>query len=204
MLLRGLNTSMPLWRAAEAEAKAMEADPAAAAEEVQEEPTEKELTEEEKTAQLIAELKEQAATAEADAAKWKDEMLRSMADMENTRKRAQREIDAAKKYGVQGFAKAMLDVSDNLSRSLEAVPEDNRKVDVISGFYEGVELTNKILHTTFEKHGVKLFDPKGEEFDPNTMMALFEMPLAEGMEGGTVAEVVKTGFMLHDRVIRPA
>lgn len=65
-------------------------------------------------------------------------------------------------------------------------------------------MTSKILKGSFEKHGVTQFDPKGEEFDPNVMMALFEVPLMEGLEAGTVAEVVKTGYMLHDRVIRPA
>lgn len=184
--------------------------PAEAKEEQQaaEEPAaapEEELTEEQKTAALIEQLQAEKEELQADAAKWKEELMRSLADQENTRKRAQREIEVAKKYGVQGFAKTMLDVSDNLARSLESVPEEELQEEgMLKGLFEGVEMTNKILQGSFEKHGVVQFDPLGQEFDPNNMMALYEIPLSQGMEPGSVAQVVKTGYMLHDRVIRPA
>lgn len=91
----------------------------------EESPPEPELTAEQKSAQLIEELEAEKTELQAEAAKWKEEMLRAMADAENVRKRAQREVEVAKKYGVQGFAKTMLDVSDNLARSLAAVPVDD-------------------------------------------------------------------------------
>lgn len=167
-----------------------------------------EPTQEDKLMMQLEELQERNLELEAESSKWKDEMMRSLADAENTRKRAEREIQIAKKYGVQGFAKTMLDVSDNLSRSLQSVPAEVRteaaEHSQLRGFYEGVELTAKILSGSFEKHGVSQFDPMGQEFDPNTMMALYEVPLSDDLQGGHVAQVVKTGFMLHDRVIRPA
>lgn len=204
---RSIHSTNFLSQAAEASTKASDKaeeaskveEPAASAEEPEE------LTEEQKANAQIEELLSRNAELETEAAKWKDEMMRSLADAENTRKRAQREVEVAKKYGVQGFAKTMLDVSDNLGRAMESVNEEDKAVDSgLKGFYEGVELTNKILQGSFQKHGVVMFDPLNTEFDPNTMMALYEIPLGEGMQPGHVAQVVKTGFMLHDRVIRPA
>eukprot|EP00658_Telonema_sp_P-2_P068724 TRINITY_DN5769_c0_g1_i1.p1 TRINITY_DN5769_c0_g1~~TRINITY_DN5769_c0_g1_i1.p1 ORF type:complete len:232 (+),score=78.79 TRINITY_DN5769_c0_g1_i1:206-901(+) len=198
-MIRSLHAS-PWMRA---DAKPASEQPKAAAEEPA--AGEAEMSEEDKAAAVVAELEREKEELAGEAAKWKEEMLRAMADAENTRKRAQREIEVAKKYGVQGFAKTMLDVSDNLARSLEAVTEDQLGEDGhFRGFFDGVGMTNKILQGSFEKHGVVQFDPTGKEFDPNVMMALYEVPLTEGLEGGTVAQVVKTGYMLHDRVIRPA
>merc|ERR1711865_573303 len=133
-------------------------------------------TEEQRMNAQIEELLERNTELETEASKWKEEMMRALADAENTRKRAQREIEVAKKYGVQSFAKTMLDVSDNLGRSLISVAEEDRTGDgAIKPFYDGVEITNKILQGSFEKHGVKMFDPLNTEFDPNTMMALYEI-----------------------------
>ena len=197
------STTQLLSKAAEASVKTEEAGASVKTEEPEAEP--EELTEEQRMNAQIEELLERNTELETEASKWKEEMMRALADAENTRKRAQREIEVAKKYGVQSFAKTMLDVSDNLGRSLISVAEEDRTGDgAIKPFYDGVEITNKILQGSFEKHGVKMFDPLNTEFDPNTMMALYEIPLGEGMEPGHVAHVVKTGFMLHDRVIRPA
>merc|ERR1711907_294029 len=135
-----------------------------------------------------------------------DRWKRSLADAENTRQMAQREIANAKKFAVQGFAKSMLDVVDNLARALEHTPEDQRTGDVnppLRALYEGVQMTEEILMNNLKKHGVTQFTPVDETFDPNIMMALFEMPVPD-KEPGTVAQVVKTGFMLNDRVLRPA
>jgi len=135
-----------------------------------------------------------------------DRWKRSLADAENTRQMAQREIANAKKFAVQGFAKSMLDVCDNLALALAHTPEDQLTADAnptLKVLFEGVEMTEKILMSNLEKHGVTRFNPVDEPFDPNIMMALFEMP-AEDKEPGTVAQVIKTGFMLNDRVLRPA
>merc|ERR1712070_757815 len=126
-----------------------------------------------------------------------DSRQRALADAENTRQMAQREIASAKKFAVQGFAKSMLDVCDNLQRALEHTPGDQLEGEVnpqLKMLHEGVEMTEKILMQNLEKHGVTRFNPVDEVFDPNVMMALFEMP-APDKEPGTVAQVIKTGFM---------
>ena len=130
---------------------------------------------------------------------WVTRWKRALADSENTRGQAQREIANAKKFAVQGFAKSMLDVLDTLALAIEHTPEEEKK----GSLFEGVEMTEKILLTQMEKHGVTRFNPIDEVFDPNVHMALFEMP-AEDKEPGTVAQVLKVGYMLNDRVLRPA
>merc|ERR1712178_197219 len=137
-------------------------------------------------------LQAQIAELEAKNAELVDNWKRSLADAENTRQMAQREIASAKKFAVQVFAKSMLDVCDNLALALEHTPADQREGDVnpqLKVLFEGVQMTEKILLSNLEKHGVTRFNPLDEAFDPNVMMALFEMPV-EDKEPGTVAQVV--------------
>lgn len=143
----------------------------------------------------------------------KDQLLRSYAEQENTRKISTRDVESARQYAIKSFAKALLEVSDNLTRALEAVPEDMRKNNngsetnsaraVLANLYEGIELTDRGLVKAFHANGLVRFGEVGETFDPNKHDALFEFPDPE-KKPGTVGQVMKPGFMLHSRVLRPA
>ena len=136
--------------------------------------------------------------------------LRTLADMENLRTRTQRQNEDAKKFAVQGFAKDLLDVADNIDRACATVTEeiiaeaknDAGKLEtLLRSFKEGVELTQRQLSSGFKKHGLVKFDPVDEPFDANEHMALFNVPVGETKkEPGSVAVVTKAGYRLHDRV----
>lgn len=148
---------------------------------------------------------ERIATLEAENADVKDRLLRLAADMENLRRRTEREVKDARTYAVTSFAREMLSVADNLSRALAAVPEEHRS-DESSGLkalIEGVEMTEKGLASTLEKHGVRRLEPEGQRFDPNFHQAMFEIPNAD-VPNGTVLQVVQAGYAIGDRVLRPA
>jgi molecular chaperone GrpE len=136
---------------------------------------------------------------------FRDKLLRTLAEMENLRRRTEREIADARIYGATNFARDMLTVVDNLGRGLGAVPADARAAaeGPFKGLIEGVELTERDLLKTFERHGVKLIDPKGEKFDPNRHQALFEAPDPETPKGH-VSVVTQVGFSIGERVLRPA
>jgi len=135
----------------------------------------------------------------------KDRALRAAAEMENLRRRTAREIHDARSYAVTNFARDMLAVSDNLRRALDAVPEDVRASagSTISALIEGVEMTERSMLTTLERHGVRKLDPEGEKFDPNFHQAMFEVPNPD-MPANTVVQVVQPGYLIGDRVLRPA
>src|SRR5204862_2566895 len=135
----------------------------------------------------------------------RDRMLRTLAEMENLRKRTAREVSDARTYGISGFARDVLDIADNLQRALDAVPAEARaNADPgLKALIEGVELTERSLHNALEKHGVKKFEPIGEKFDPNVQQAMYEVP-DESVPSGTVVHVVQAGYMIGDRVLRPA
>jgi molecular chaperone GrpE len=140
-----------------------------------------------------------------EAAESRDKMLRTLAEMENLRKRTQREVADAKTYGIAGFARDVLDIADNLQRALDAVPAE-AKADAgpgLKALIEGVELTERSLLNALEKNGVKKFDPSGEKFDPNFQQAMYEVP-DSSVPAGTVVQVVQAGFTLGERVLRPA
>ena len=140
--------------------------------------------------------------------------LRTLADMENLRARTQRQSEDAKKFAVQGFAKDLLDVADNMDRACQTVTEDiinealsdAKKLEtLLRSFKEGVELTQKQLNNAFKKNGLVKFDPVDEAFDANEHMALFNVPVqGTKKEAGSVAVVTKVGYRLHGRVIRAA
>jgi molecular chaperone GrpE len=135
----------------------------------------------------------------------RDRVLRTLAEMENLRRRTTREVADARAYGISGFARDVLDIADNLQRALDAVPADARAgADPgLKALIEGVELTEKALHKALEKNGVKKFDPAGAKFDPNLHQAMYEVP-DESVPSGTVVHVVQAGYMIGDRMLRPA
>jgi molecular chaperone GrpE len=140
-----------------------------------------------------------------EAAESRDKMLRTLAEMENLRKRTTREVADARTYGIAAFARDVLDIADNLQRALDAVPAE-AKADAgpgLKALIEGVELTERSLLNALEKNGVKRFDPSGEKFDPNFQQAMYEVP-DSSVPAGTVVQVVQAGFTLGERVLRPA
>lgn len=140
-----------------------------------------------------------------EAAEARDRMLRTLAEMENLRKRTAKEVADSKLYGVTGFARDVLDIADNLQRALDAVPAEARAAadPGLIALIEGVELTERSLLNALEKHGVKKFDPQGEKFDPNFQQAMYEVPDAS-VPAGTVVQVMQAGYTIGDRVLRPA
>jgi molecular chaperone GrpE len=140
-----------------------------------------------------------------EAAEARDKMLRTLAEMENLRKRTSREVADARIYGITGFARDILDIADNLQRALDAVPAEMKATadPALKAFIEGVELTERSLLNTLEKNGVKKFDPSGEKFNPNFQQAMYEVP-DTSVPSGTVVQVVQAGFMIGERVLRPA
>jgi molecular chaperone GrpE len=140
-----------------------------------------------------------------EAAEARDRMLRTLAEMENLRKRTSREVSDARTYGITGFARDVLEIADNLQRALDAVPAEAREnADPgLKALIEGVELTERSLLNALEKNGVKKFDPSGGKFDPNFQQAMFEVP-DPSVPSGTVVQVMQAGYTIGDRVLRPA
>src|SRR5271170_2483227 len=140
-----------------------------------------------------------------EAAELRDKMLRTLAEMENLRKRTAKEVADARAYGITGFARDVLDIADNLQRALDAVPaEAKASADPgLKALMDGVELTERSLLNALEKNGVKKFDPSGEKFDPNFQQAMYEVPDAS-VPSGTVVQVVQAGYTIGERVLRPA
>jgi len=150
-----------------------------------------------------------AAPSEADpaavAAELKDKLLRTLAEMENLRKRTAREVTDVRLYGVASFARDILGAADNMRRALEAVtPQLRASAEPgVKALIDGVELTERELVKALEKNGVRQFTPRGEKFDPNVHQAMFEVPDAS-VPAGSVVEVVQPGYMIGERVLRPA
>jgi molecular chaperone GrpE len=138
-------------------------------------------------------------------AEAKDRTLRTLAEMENLRRRTAREVSDARTYGISGFARDVLDIADNLQRALDAVSAEARAAadPGLKALIEGVELTERSLHNALEKNGVKRFDPAGEKFDPNVHQAMYEVP-DPSIPVGTIAQVIQAGYMIGERVLRPA
>lgn len=142
---------------------------------------------------------------EAQVAELKDKYLRAHAEMENTRRRAEKDVADARNFSIAGFARDMLSVADNLGRALAAVDPAIREAadNTLKTLLDGVELTNRELAKTLEKHGVRLLDPVGQKFDPNFHQAMFEIP-DDSVPAGTVKQVVQPGYAIGERVLRPA
>lgn len=145
------------------------------------------------------------ALAQQEAAGFKDKLLRSLADMENLRRRTEREVADARNYGITSFARDILGVADNFRRALDAVGADLRAVaDAnVKALLEGVELTERELLKALEKNGIRKIEPQGEKFDPNLHQAMYEVPDAS-VPAGSVVQVVQPGYLIGERVLRPA
>jgi molecular chaperone GrpE len=141
----------------------------------------------------------------AENASLKDKVLRTLAEMENLRRRTEKEVADAKLYGVTSFARDLLTFADNLKRALDNVPEAARENadPALKSFVEGIELTERDFISRLSRHGVRKLEPKGQKFDPHFHEALFEVQ-DESLPPGTVAKVVEDGFAIGDRVLRPA
>ncbi|MEP0521723.1 MAG: nucleotide exchange factor GrpE [Hyphomicrobiales bacterium] len=135
----------------------------------------------------------------------KDQMLRVAADMENLRRRTKREVDDARQYAISNFARDVLSIGDNLDRAISAVPEDEKENGgtALVSLVEGMEMTGREMVRVFAKHGVTKEEPEGEKFDPNRHQAMFEVPNIS-VASGTVVQVMQAGYMLGERVLRPA
>ena len=144
------------------------------------------------------------AALEAEKADLRDRLMRALADTENMRRRSERDAADARTYAVTNFARDMLTSVDNMRRALESVPVDQGKADgPLKTLIEGIELTERDLLKTLERHGVKKLQPEGAKFDPNMHQAMFEVP-NDQVASGTVVQVVQTGYAIGDRVLRPA
>lgn len=135
----------------------------------------------------------------------KDRFLRTAAEMENLRRRTERDVKDARSYSIAGFARDMLAVSDNLRRAIDAVPEGARDSDDegLKTLLEGVEMTERAMLSALERHGVRKIEPEGQKFDPNFHQAMFEVPNAD-VPNNTVVQVVQAGYVIGERVLRPA
>ena len=144
------------------------------------------------------------AAAEAEMARLKDQLLRAMAETENLRRRAEREREDTAKYAIAGFAREILAVGDNLHLALTNIPAEARAADKwLDNLAVGVEATERELLAVFERFGIRRIDPLGEPFDPNYHQAMTEVP-GTGKPAGTVVQVMRAGYVIHDRLLRPA
>jgi molecular chaperone GrpE len=143
------------------------------------------------------------AALEAELAEQKERLLRALAETENVRRRSQREREDASKYAVAGFAKELLSVADNLRRALDSLPAEEASDQRTVSLLEGVEATERELLGVFERNGIRRIDPDGERFDHNFHQAIFEAE-RPGKPAGTIIEVLQPGYVLHDRLLRPA
>jgi molecular chaperone GrpE len=156
-------------------------------------------------AEAAPEAAEQAAPSAEEFQELKDRLLRTLAEMENLRRRTQRDVEEARKFAVTGFARDLLEVPDNLARALAAVPAEARQQsEFMKNLVLGVEMTERSLLNAFEKHQIRPVNPKkGDRFDHNLHQAMFEVP-TDAQPPGTVAEVVQDGYVIADRLLRPA
>jgi molecular chaperone GrpE len=157
----------------------------------------------EKKAEKVDEAALEVARLEGEVKNLNDKVLRAMAEMENVRRRAEREVNDARAYSITGFAREMLTVQDNLRRALAHLPKEMKEDDAYKAFVEGVEVTQRELLNIFDRHGIKLVSPKGEEFDHNLHQAMFEVETNEHAPG-TIMEVIQEGYVIRDRLLRPA
>ena len=141
---------------------------------------------------------------ETELAKQKEQVLRQLAETENARRRAQREREDTIRYGASALAKDLLNVADNLQRALQSVPSEARESDdVIKNLVIGIEMTEKELLSAMQKQGVEKIEPLGEKFSYDKHQAMFEVP-DTGKPAGTIVELMQPGYIMHERLLRPA
>ena len=141
--------------------------------------------------------------AQNEIGKLKDQILRAMAETENTRRRMKKETEDAQKFAVGNFAKEMLNVADNFRRALEAVPQDGAGGDTLKNLVAGVEMTERQLLAAFEKFGIKKLEPLGQPFDPHQHQVMMEVEDLS-KPAGMIVQVLQAGYMIHDRLLREA
>ncbi len=144
------------------------------------------------------------AELEAQVATLKDQWVRAVAETDNLRKRAERDQQETAKYAASGFARDMVNVMENVKRAAESITADKREAnELLKTIGEGLDMSVQELNGIFERHGVKCIDPMGEKFDHNNHQAVVQVvhPTAEA---GTVVQVVQLGYIMHDRLLRPA
>ena len=152
----------------------------------------------------LASAQDRIAELEAQLAEMKDQFLRARAETENVRRRGEKEREDALSYGSTNFARDMLSVADNLRRALDTLPaEALAKYETLKGLAVGVELTEKELHNTLERHGVAAIAAEGQKFDHNLHQAMMEVPGTEHPHG-TVVQVLQVGYTIKDRLLRPS
>jgi molecular chaperone GrpE len=146
-----------------------------------------------------------AASLKAEVADMKDKLLRTLAEMENLRRRTERELADQRQYAIASFARDMLTVGDNLRRAIEAVPKEQRGSgdQALDSLIEGVEMTERGLEQSLAKVGVRRVETKGLKFDPSFHQAMFEVDVPEA-QPGTVADEIQAGYAIGERVLRPA
>lgn len=132
-----------------------------------------------------------------------DKLLRMAAEMENLRRRTQKDVADARSFSITGFARDILGVADNLRRALDHVEEGDKEQPGLKSLMEGVEMTERELQNALAKNGIKLINPENEKFDPNFHQAMFEVPNTE-VPNNTVVQVVQVGYVIGERVLRPA
>ena len=144
------------------------------------------------------------ADLEPEEEELRNQLLRAMADNENLRKRTEREVAAAKKYGPFSFVRDLLASLDNLEKAISLIPENKDEMDeTLKNILIGVDMTGREFASVLERHGISKINPESEKFDYNLHQAMFEVPTNE-VEPGTVVQVVQLGYLLHDRLLRPA
>ena len=143
------------------------------------------------------------AALEAELAEAKSATLYARAEAQNLLRRAQKEAEDARNYAATGFARDILSVADNLGRALAAIPEELREDDKMKGLIIGLEATGRELDSVFARHGISKISALGEALDPNRHQAMMEMPSADA-EPGTIVQEIQSGYMIRDRLLRPA
>ncbi len=146
---------------------------------------------------------EELAAAQAEVASLKDQLLRQIAETENVRRRLEREKQDAGAYAVTSFARDILAVADNLRRALDSVPEAARADPAVANVITGIEMTEREVFNVFNKYGIAPIEALGQKLDPNKHQAMLEIPTNE-VEPGTVVQVLQSGFLIKDRLLRPA
>jgi molecular chaperone GrpE len=144
------------------------------------------------------------ASLAAERDELRDQLLRTLADNENLRRRTERELTAAKKYGAMGFARDLMASVDNLDKAIDLIPENKDELnETVKNILIGVEMTGREIASVLERHNISKITPDGEKFDYNLHQAMFEVP-SDDVEPGIVMQVVQSGYQLHDRLLRPA
>jgi molecular chaperone GrpE len=144
------------------------------------------------------------AEKDAELAAMKDQALRALAEVENTRRRGERELQDMSKYAVTGFARDLVSVLENLQRAVDSIPANLRETQpAVNNLAVGVEMTLKELLAAFNKQGIQRIDPMGQKFDHNFHQAVAQIDTPDA-EAGTVVQVLQAGYVIHERLLRPA